>query len=90
MGDAALVTAIKPFVYVVLLFFIVYPLTWVAWKLIPDGKIKIALFRKRDLLEESRVAAAERERKRQQRNQPASQQSDPSQAIVQSSDDHRP
>ena len=35
----------KPLILIGLFLFIIYPLKWIAWKLIPEGKIKDRLFK---------------------------------------------
>lgn len=66
---------IKPVAYIVLLLLVVYPLMWLLAKVIPEGRIKTALFRKRDLLAES----MERTERLEQRLR-ESKRADPSQA----------
>lgn len=42
-----LTTLLKPFVVLVVMVGIVYPIKKLLWHIIPDGKIKEALFRRR-------------------------------------------
>jgi hypothetical protein len=48
MNSVALAVFLKPFAYFVLFVLIVAPITWVLWRLIPDGRFKTSLFRVRD------------------------------------------
>ena len=73
--------AVRLFAYAALLVLVVYPLMWLIGKAIPEGRLKTALFRKRDLLQESIEAAERREQQRL-----ASKHGGPSQAGGQSSD----
>lgn len=54
-SDYWLMLAAKPAFYIVLMFVAVMPITWLLYKMIPEGRIKTALFMKRDLLAESRA-----------------------------------
>lgn len=68
MNETAVDVVLRPFLYIAILIFAVYPLMWMAWWLIPAGKLKDELFRKRDLIAESQAQTeALEERLRQQR-----------------------
>ena len=48
MTDFQLALLIKPLAYFVLFVLIVAPITWVLWRVIPDGRFKTFLFKVRD------------------------------------------